>query len=221
MFFSVKEPFRRQEVADYERRRYRGIDQRIVHRREVSILKRLLLQATEIFPASPRGGYALDAPCGYGRFSAVLIERGFQPVNCDLSLAMVESALQKGTKYIVPMGIVTDMTAGLPFRAGAFPLVLSMRFFHHLHSSADRLSVLREFARASSGGLIVSFYQANAFHRVQRKLRRMFKRSKTRIKMISRREFIREIGEAGFEVVRIIPLFRGIHAHHIALLRKT
>jgi SAM-dependent methyltransferase len=220
MFFSVKAPFQKQEVADYERRRYRGIDQRIVHRREVSILKRLLRQAGEMFPAS-RGAYALDAPCGYGRFSALLFERGFRPVNCDLSPAMVESALHKGSAYSISMGIVANMTAGLPFRAGAFPLILSMRFFHHLHASADRRSVLREFARASAGGLIVSFYQANFLHRVQRRLRRTLKRSKTRIKMITRREFKQEIGAAGFEVVSVVPLFKGIHAHHIALLRKA
>jgi SAM-dependent methyltransferase len=221
MFFSVKVPFQKQEVADYERRRYRGIDQRIVHRREVSILKRLLRHAEEMSPASSRGGYALDAPCGYGRFSALLRERDFRPVNCDLSLAMVESALQKGYGYTIPMGIVANMTGGLPFQASAFPLILSVRFFHHLHASEDRRSVLREFARTSAGWLIVSFYQANVLHRVQRRLRRMFKRSKTRIKMITRREFKQEIGEAGFEVSCVVPLFRGIHAHHIALLKKA
>jgi len=220
MLFSVKAPFQKQEVADYERRRYRGIDQRIVHRREVSILKSLLRQAGETVTVSSRG-LALDAPCGYGRFSALLVESGFLPVNCDLSLAMVESALRKGAGRSIPMGIVANITAGLPFRAGAFPLILSMRFFHHLHSSEDRRSVLGEFARTSAGGLIVSFYQANALHRVQRKLRRIFKRSKTRIKMITRREFKQEIGEAGFEIVCVVPLFKGIHAHHIALLRKT
>jgi len=221
MFFSVKAPFQKQEVADYERRRYRGVDQRIVHSREVSILKRLLRQAGEMLPASSRDGYALDAPCGYGRFSSLLLERGFRPVNCDLSPAMVESALQKGTVHSIPMGIVANMTAGLPFRDGAFPLILSMRFFHHLHASEDRLSVLREFARTSAEGLIVSFYQANLLHRVQRRLRRTLKKSKTRIKMITRREFKQEIGEAGFEIVCVVPLFKGIHAHHIALLRKT
>jgi SAM-dependent methyltransferase len=221
MFFSVKAPFQKQEVADYERRRYRGIDQRIVHRREVSILKRLLRQAGEMVTASSPGGYALDAPCGYGRFSDLLLERGFLPVNCDLSLAMVESALRKGAGYSIPMGIIANITAGLPFRAGAFPLILSMRFFHHLHVSEDRRSVLREFARTSAGGLIVSFYQANALHQIQRKLRRIFKRSRTRIKMITRREFKAEVGAAGFEIVRLVPLFKGVHAHHIALLRKA
>jgi hypothetical protein len=39
--------------------------------------------------------------------------------------------------------------------------------------------------------------------------------------MIGGREFAEEAAGAGFEVVRVFPLFRGIHAHHIALLRKA
>jgi hypothetical protein len=142
-------------------------------------------------------------------------------VSFDLSLAMVKRARGKDFIYANPMGIVGDVTRGLPFREGSFPLVFSLRFFHHLHRPEERQSALGEFARAGSGWLILSFYRANFLHRAQRFLRRRIKRSKTRIKMISGREFKEEAAGAGFEVVRIIPLFRGIHAHHIALLRKV
>jgi SAM-dependent methyltransferase len=220
MFFSVKLPFKEQEVADYERRRYRGLDQRIVHRREVKILRTMLGLVEDASPTTP-SAYALDAPCGYGRFSALLLERQARLVSCDLSLAMVERAIRRGDISTVPMGTACNMTEGLPFQPGVFRLILSMRLFHHLHQSEERLSVLREFARTSAGWLILSFYQVNPLHRIQRKLRRKIKRSKTRIKMITRREFEEETEEAGFRVVRVVPLFRGIHAHHIALLKKA
>jgi hypothetical protein len=57
-------------------------------------------------------------------------------------------------------------------------------------------------------------------HQAQRALRRRVKRSKTRIKMITGREFRAEAEGAGFRVVRVFPLFRGIHSHHVALLKK-
>jgi hypothetical protein len=38
--------------------------------------------------------------------------------------------------------------------------------------------------------------------------------------MITGREFEEEATGAGFRVVRVFPLFRGVHAHHIALLKK-
>lgn len=220
MFFSVKAPFKKQEVADYERRRYRGLDQRIVHRREVKILKKMMRKIEDASPAKHLA-YALDAPCGYGRFSALLLEKHDRLVSCDLSLAMVERAIRRADISTIPMGIACNMIEGLPFKPNVFRLILSMRLFHHLHESEERRNVLREFARTSARWLILSFYQVNPLHRVQRKLRRKLKRSKTRIKMITRREFEEEVEEAGFEVVRVTPLFRGIHAHHIALLKKA
>lgn len=220
MSSSAKSPFRDHEVADYERRRYQGIDQRIVHRREV----RLLRKALRLIDARPEDGLrplALDAPCGYGRFTGLLIEAGYRPLSCDLSLAMVKRARAKDSISPVPIGIVANVPGGLPFRGGAFPLVFSLRFFHHLHRREERRAALEEFARAGCGWAVVSFYRANALHRVQRSLRRLVKRSKTRIKMISGREFEAEAEGAGFQVIRIFPLFRGVHSHHIALLKKV
>jgi hypothetical protein len=133
---------------------------------------------------------------------------------------MVRRALAKDQISPVPMGIVANLTQGLPVREGAVALVLSMRFFHHLHQPELRRKALAEFAYGSMRWVILSYYQANVLHRVQRFLRRRIKRSKTRIKMISRAEFFEEAEGAGFRVERIFALFRGIHAHHIALLRK-
>jgi SAM-dependent methyltransferase len=219
MFLRAKAPFQEHEVADYERRRYRGIDQRIVHRREVRILKRILGLVGAETPAGPRV-LALDAPCGYGRFSGLLLEAGYRPVSCDLSLAMVRRARAKDLVSPNPIGLVANVTQGLPVCDGAFPLVFSLRFFHHLHRPEERRAALGEFARAGSGWLILSFYRANILHQAQRALRRRVKRSKTRIKMITGREFEEEATEAGFRLVRVFPLFRGIHAQNIALLKK-
>jgi SAM-dependent methyltransferase len=205
MFFSVNIPFRDHEVADYERRRYRGWDQRLVHHREMKILKKFL----GIIAASRPGNtsaYALDSPCGYGRFARLLIDHNFRLASSDLSLAMVQRARLKDTSPRIPVGIVSNLTQGLPFKTNAFTLVFSMRFFHHLHHSADRRSALAEFARASGGWVILSYYQANPLHRLERALRRKIKRE--------------EAESAGLEIVNVRPLFRGIHAQHIALLRK-
>jgi SAM-dependent methyltransferase len=220
MFFSVRVGFQEHEVADYERRRYRGLDQRLVHGREMRILKKLLRAITDARGVG-EPGRALDAPCGYGRFTGLIGENGFTLFASDLSLAMVKRACAPGPSPIIPIGIVSNLTRGLPFKPAAFALVFSMRFFHHLHTSPERLSALSEFARVSREWLIVSFYRSNPLHLLQRAVRRKVLRKKTRIKMIGAREFREEASSAGFEVVRVVPLFRGIHAQHIALLRKT
>ncbi|OGD18074.1 MAG: hypothetical protein A2W03_14485 [Candidatus Aminicenantes bacterium RBG_16_63_16] len=228
--------FQAREVADYERKRYRGLDQRLVNARENRILRRLLsicaegesadLSETVVTGRGTEGSRsepsrALDAPCGYGRFAWLLGESGYTVFAADLSVAMVKRARAHGAASTYPIGIVANLTLGLPFQPGAFSLVFSMRFFHHLHESPARRAALAEFARASREWLIVSYYQSNPLHLLQRALRRKILRKKTRIKMISGREFREETALSGLEIVRVVPLFRGLHAQHIALLRKT
>ncbi len=210
-------PFSKNEVTDYEKKRYRGLDQRLVHSREQKILKKIFHGIGET------SGLALDLPCGYGRFSDFLLERGFELISCDISHAMVERANERAVKLIhgEAGGAVADATLGLPFKEAIFSLVFSMRFFHHIHNSQDRRKILDEYCRVTSGWAVLSYYQSNALHKVQRKFRRKIKKTPTRIKMITRQEFQGEAEESGFEVVSIFPLFRGIHSQHIALLKKT
>jgi SAM-dependent methyltransferase len=202
-------------VRDYERRRYRGIDQRIVHARETRLIGRLL-ETVLASAASPRPVRLLDVPCGYGRFTVPLLERGAEVVASDLSLEMVRRTREKTG---VP-GAAANAVRGLPFAAGVFDAVVSIRFFHHLHAPEDRAAALAEFSRVASGWAVVSFYRESGLHLAQRRLRRLLGKSRTNIKMIEKGGFESGAAAAGFEVVRVVPLFRGIHAYHLALLKK-
>ncbi len=207
-------PFKKHEVEDYERRRYRGADQKLVDRREKRILRKIL---QKLGGGSLR---VLDLPCGYGRFSRLLLDNGFPLVSSDLSFHMVKRAMERSEKSHLHSAVVADAKQGLPFKNGAFHLILSMRFFHHLHQKREREIILGEFSRVCSEWLILSYYQRNWLHSLQRILRRKLKKSKTVIKMISRQEFYEEIEAAGFKVIKRFPVFRGIHSHHIALLNR-
>lgn len=208
-------PFQKKEVEDYERKRYRGLDQRLVQARERRILQKILNKIGK------KDTLVLDIPCGYGRFSSLLLEWGLALVSSDLSFHMVRRARERNEGSPRPFGVVADGISGLPFKREAFGFILSMRFFHHLHQKDERRAVLEEFSRIAKEWVILSYYQLNPLHVLQRKLRRKIKKSKTRIKMLSRREFEKEVGEEGFQIVRIFPLFKGIHSHHIALLKRN
>jgi SAM-dependent methyltransferase len=258
--------FTEEGVRDYERRRYRGIDQRIVHARETRLIRKCFdrIRAAQ---GLPEGGAAvLDLPCGYGRFTDLLRVYAGRLVASDLSFEMVRRAVRrpgpgpaeggvaaaarvKGRAFGSPLardlyprastaevdprakpgapaaaerlvGAVANAKLGLPFKAGVFDVVFSVRFFHHVHDSLDRGRILEEFHRATAGWAIVSFYRMNGLHGLQRRLRRKFHKSRTHIKMIEPGTFEKEAAAAGFEVVRVFPLFRGIHAYHLALLKK-
>jgi len=235
--------FTEEGVRDYERRRYRGLDQRVVHARETRLIERHFA-AIGVAGGLPEGGAAmLDLPCGYGRFSPLLRTRARRLVNSDLSWEMVRraeaglAAMDRAAREKAPAsapaaggssgaggehaGAVANAKQGLPFKDGAFDVVFSLRFFHHVHEAGDRAAILREFRRVTSGWVIVSFYRTSGFHLAQRRLRRKFHKSRTNIKMIEPGTFEREAAAAGFAVVKIAPLFRGLHAYHLALLRTS
>jgi len=224
MSSSANKSFDRGGVADYEKRRYRGLDQRLVDRRERRILGRMLREIARNAPENPPGGrtiLVLDAPCGYGRFTNLILGRGARLVSSDISFHMVERVMTKRDNARHLGGVVADFKRGLPFKPGAFDYVFSMRLFHHLQAEEDRKAVLGEFARAARKGAILSFYRTLGLHVLQRKIRRLFKKTQRNIRMVSGETFQREAAGAGFTIERIRPLFRGIHAQHIALLRKS
>jgi len=208
--------FQEHEVEEYERKRYRGIDQRLVHRRETFILEKFLERI------APESGIVLDVPCGYGRFSSLFRKRGWSLVSSDYSFSMAKRAMESGGggTLLKNWGVVTDAKKGLPFKEGIFPILLCMRFWHHVHDPAERKAILGYFSHVTSGWVILSYYQGNSLHRVQRRFRRKLKKSPTRIKMISRERFYDEIKGAGFECFKVVPIFLGIHSQHVALLKK-
>jgi SAM-dependent methyltransferase len=208
-----KNMFTAQEVARYEQTRYRGWDQRLVHRRETKILEKIF---TIIGPES---GSALDIPCGYGRFTGFLAGRGLQPFCSDYSMAMVRRAVHRSQEQPAPSGFVADAKQRLPLKDGSMEVILSMRFFHHIHEPETRRIILSEFGRVSRRWVVVSFYQSSPIHRLQRGLRTLFKKTQRKIKMIDAKDFRTALEGSGLTLERTFSLFGGIHAQKVVLLR--
>ncbi|MBM3311091.1 MAG: hypothetical protein FJY80_06255, partial [Candidatus Aminicenantes bacterium] len=81
----ISSSFTREGVRDYERRRYRGLDQRLVHARENRLSRKFLAAIDkETGGLLAAGGLVLDLPSGYGRFSSLLAAAGGRVINSDL-----------------------------------------------------------------------------------------------------------------------------------------
>lgn len=209
-----KNTFTELEVEHYEKTRYRGLDQRLVHRREEKILEKIF----EIIGLG--SGTALDIPCGYGRFTGLLVSQGLTPVCSDYSISMVRRALQRTGEIQSSAGFVADAKLRLPVKDSAADILLSMRFFHHIHGQDSRGFILSEFGRVTRRWVVVSFYQSSPLHRLQRLIRNLFKKTQRKIKMIDREEFEQALEGSLLRVERTFPLFRGIHAQRIVLLKN-
>ncbi|MCP2519378.1 class I SAM-dependent methyltransferase [Candidatus Aminicenantes bacterium AC-335-A11] len=204
--------FGREEVEKYERKRYKGLDQKIVNWREKSIVQKILKNISE------ENFSILDIPCGYGRFINILENNGNKIFASDLSFSMVEKAREKNYKNFY---FVSNLKLGIPIKSNTIDCVFCFRFFHHLHYREERVKVLKELERISKKWIIISCYIENKIHSIQRKIRKKLMKKKTKIKIISLEDLESEVNYAKLKIIKIFPVLKGIHSQHIILLKKA
>ena len=123
----------------------------------------------------------LDLPCGTGRFWDMLAEeQGRKIFVGDNSQSMIDAGLalrsREVTARIEKAFQCSAFETGLP--DNFVDCVFSIRLMHHIDKSEDRIRMLKEFARISSGTVIVSLWVDGNFrayrHRIneERKARK-------------------------------------------------
>ena len=142
------------EPRFYDEEKARAYRSRSAARSEAEA--RLLGRLLDRIPPGP----ALDAPCGEGRLLRLLEARGFRPTGMDLSPGMLRLA----------GGGIRGRVQALPFRDGAFPLVVCHRFLHHLPRE-EQARVLGELARVSGEWILLSFFHPVSLHGLTRRIR--------------------------------------------------
>ncbi len=124
------------------------------HARELALLER-------VFPGRP-GDTVLDLPCGAGRLSPWLQQRGCAVVAADGALAMLQQAR-------LARAVQADALL-MPFADRAVDGVVTFRFLHHLPAElSDR--VIAEACRVAARFVVVSFFHPCSAHHLQRQLR--------------------------------------------------
>jgi len=203
------------DVENYRTTRYKGIDQQIVNKRETKILEKILVSLSD------RSVSILDVPCGYGRFSELLLRNSLNLTSADISLPMVMAA----RKYSLPSSSNHHFLVGdirnLPLKDNTFDYVITIRVLQHMLNASIRHQVLRELHRVARKMVVLSFYRYNFLHSIERWIRCQIKNVDKRISMLSLNDFSKELNSTGFVVLRLFPVLKYFHAHTIALLQKA
>ncbi|MFQ6673214.1 MAG: methyltransferase domain-containing protein [Fidelibacterota bacterium] len=192
-----------EQVQRYAAKRYRSWDQRWLDGKERKLVRGL-------FQKHHMSGPILDVPVGYGRFLPLLQE--FGPVYAADAgfLPLVYQRERIG----LSRGSVNGAAERLPFKDRCVQVVFCFRLLQHMHRAAERVAILQQLRRVSRKWVIVSVYLNSSFHRLQRNLFR----KPSRITMVERGQFERDVSQADLAVVEDVPVLRGLHAHHIYLL---
>jgi len=183
---------------------------RLSGRREAALLRWALARAgTE--------GVALDAPCGAGRMTPVVLERAHRVTAVDFSPAMVEEArvalagpVADG-RVVVGTGSVDD----LPFPDGVFDTAVCWRLLHHVTDRATRVRILASLARVSRRAVVVTFADAETW---KARLQRWRGRDRRCVKWTSA-DLRGEAREARLEVVGTRRLASAFSLLAVAVLR--
>ena len=195
---------------DYQRQRYRSLDQAWVNWREQCLLTQLLMQC------QLAQGTVLDVPCGYSRFAPVYAHLGITAIGADVSYDMAHLAAGNHARHDRERWLCANVLA-LPFIDSVFDSVLCIRLLHHRYSDVERQRILRELARVSRRFVIISFYRPTLLHTVAR----YWRGSRDRLAMMTL-PHLRELAHAsGLQIERVHSLLRFCHAQTLVVLTKT
>jgi len=192
------------DIREYERTRYRGLDQKIVHAAESRIVRdfiNLIYQEDEKI---------LDIPCGYGRFTSFLVEEPIRVFVGDVNRKML---LRVQERFRDRVNFTQGNIMELPFRDKAFHAILSIRLFQHFHTPGERIAAFSEIARVISGWAVISVYTSSVLHKCMRMFREHHK-----ITMATTGQIQDEIEQSGLRLLESKKILPGVHAQTILLV---
>jgi ubiquinone/menaquinone biosynthesis C-methylase UbiE len=155
-------------AASYDAKRFRGVRGRTIDALEKRAIRRALAHVLRQLPF-PR---VLDAPCGTGRITEILLDDGLPVTGGDLSLPMLERARRKLAHYGEQINWRQLDLEALDLPDGSFDLVTCIRLFNHL-GTAQRQRILQELARVTTGFVILNMSFSTPFYRVVSQFKRV------------------------------------------------
>jgi ubiquinone/menaquinone biosynthesis C-methylase UbiE len=188
--------------------------------------KQCIVKCLEAIPAGSR---VLDMPCGTGRMTRILVERGYRVTAADISEAMLDRARENYRTY----QDTHDRTAprvefsqrdvlATGFGDEQFDGVSCIRLFHHFDDAATRRRALAELRRICRGPIVVTFLNSFALDRISYWLRAKIKRKKgLSQRPISLKTFAADIDAAGLKIDRKIAAHWGISNRWFLVLSRN
>ncbi len=173
--------------------------------RERAGILRLLERA-----GNPRGPW-LDVPSGAGRLSDLLPR---PVVQSDRDPAMLAAAGPGHARACAS-------ASSLPFADGSFTGALCMRLLQHIPVPQERIRILAELARVTTGPVVVSFFDSCSLQAARRWLRRITGKKRSGRSTVGRRQFAAELRAAGLEPVAFHAPLRFLGEQTLVLCRHA
>lgn len=182
----------------------------------------------ECLNAIPSGSKVLDLPCGTGRLTRLLVERGYRVIAADVSEAMLSRAKENYATYRnaqggkvpdVPFSLRDVLKTG--FQTDEFDGVSCIRLFHHFSEAETRRAALSELRRICRGPIVVTFLNSFALDRFSSWLKmRIRRREPENQRPIPYSTFAADIAAAGLKIDKKMAAHWGISSRWFLVLSR-
>lgn len=200
-------------AAGYDQARFTTLLGRFGHWKEMTALGRVL-------DAIPDVQTALDVPCGTGRITRTLLERGLDVTGADISPQMMAEAKKKCLDFGSRVRFIEANLRNLSLDRDSFDVVTCVRFFGHVDSDA-RVEILRQMHRVTRRWVVVNYYYLTALILAKRWIKRnVLHTYEGVIHPCTKETMMREIAAAGLKVHRLSFAQRYYSEEVFALLSK-
>lgn len=215
MKYRARKAYQKKEAVEaYDKKRFATLEGRLTNKREKYLIDKALRYAGINPPA-----IILDIPCGTGRLSTHLAQKGFKVKSADLSQEMVVytrrklKALNLANRVIVEVGDAECLS----YPDNSFDACISLRLFGHTPPKI-REKILEELKRVVKKYLIVVYYHKDCL--------RYFLRRRWREKQgiewypVGFKQMKKELADVGLKRIKSFFLAKGISETVVVLVQK-
>lgn len=184
------------------------------HRAEVRLVERA-------FAHVPLTHRVLDVPCGGGRMTVALAQKGYAVTGADLSDAMLAIARETVAAHGLPCPIEKQDVEQLTYADRSFDAVLCFRLFHHFPTPEIRRRAVSELCRVARRFVVLSYFSPMSFTSWRRRLVAALGGKRSPKHATSLAEVKGYFAEAGFRLVRDFAQCPLVHTLHVALFERV
>ena len=198
-------------VKNYDKKRFKSLKGKLTDIREKACIEKALR-------ISKTNGPILDIPCGTGRITELLLEKGFKVTGADISSEMINYAKGRTIQNEDSVAFEIQDIEQMDFDSESYDMILTIRLLHHVPQSLHE-KILKELHRVTRKWVIITFSNKYTIQNIKRNFISLF--NKFPRYSISPEVFENEVRKAGFEIRLRLPLFLFFSESTFVLLEKS
>jgi len=133
----------------------------------------MVTEAFQMIPAT-QVNTVLDAPCGVGRISLWLAQKGVEVTAVDLGEAATRITENLLGEHHLQGNVECRDIMNMGFNEGQFDASICFRLLHHFSETRDQQALVDELCRVTSGYVVISYFSKYSVTSIRRKVRKFF-----------------------------------------------